>query len=110
MLELKTKQEEFLYAFTEEVIRIVKRRLDKEERERRELLRAKRQVEIEKLRQRFSKYGEPEKKPEPKPIPVQEKKEEKQEIFQPILINMQQEKEKPKEEPAKTSLKNGSMV
>jgi hypothetical protein len=96
MLELQTRQEEFLEQFTEEVILVIKRRQDKEAREKLALLRAKREVEIEKLRQRFSKYGEAPKEPVSyKPIKIEEKKEE----IKPMpLIQPQVRKEEKKEE------------
>ena len=73
MLKLQKRQEEFLYKFTEEVIRIVKIKQAKFELEQQEALLTRKIVEAEKLKQKFLKYEQKPKIPkidyEPKEIP-----------------------------------------
>lgn len=68
MLRAKSIQEEFLYRFTEKVIAAKKLEVIKRNLEEKELARIKRQVEIEKLKQKFSGYGQTENKEEKKEI------------------------------------------
>lgn len=93
MLAKKSIQEEFLYRFTEEIIGLVKREAIKKRLDEKESLRIKREVEIEKLKQRFSSYGNQEKPKVQEPIKVQEIKiEERPKIIihqQPIQIPIQ---------------------
>lgn len=68
MLVKRSIQEEFLYRFTEEVIGIVKKQAIKKRLDEKELARIKREVEVEKLKQRFSSYGHQEKVQESKKV------------------------------------------
>lgn len=69
MLQQRHIQEEFLIRFTREIISAKKNELAKKHSEESEIARAKRQVEIEKLKQKFSKYGYVEEKPKQISLP-----------------------------------------
>jgi hypothetical protein len=85
MPEKKSVKEEFLDEFTEEMIMNTKKGLDKKKREEKEVARAKREVEIEKLKKKFSGYGEQAEEPKPVEKPA-EKIEEKKPELKPALI------------------------
>lgn len=68
MLKARSIQEEFLYRFTKEIIAAKKIEVLKKHLDERELARIKRQVEIEKLKQKFSSYGQMEKPEEKKEV------------------------------------------
>jgi hypothetical protein len=111
MLESKSVKEEFLDRFTEELIASFKIDIEKRKREEREKARIKREVELEKLRKKFSEYGEKKEnsvkieKEEPKkvepntqaiepPIITEEKKNLQEIKVNPVKI----EKEEPKKD------------
>ncbi len=82
MLEVNAisdKKREFLDKFTEELIITTAMLMKERERFEKELARAKRAIATEKLKQKFSKYGE-------KKIKKQEKKEEEKPAVQPLII------------------------